>query len=434
MLISMVMDACQVTLWSNPSTKYPSKRGISLWDNRRAKWLVNNLNAERLSKATYPLQLKTRIQLMRNGTISYLTARSKKIGPSKKENCLEKYITANPKESDKYPGYYFTPVSKEILITPLGEMKSTRTGEDMVATEITEKTPYRAIFLLDVGSRSLHRILAITFLKCPGEWESLQVNHKDGNKNNNSLNNLEWSTPTEDLVHAFATGLRSDNNVTVARNVETGEILEFYSQAECARVFNTLPAEIHRHLKTHSKHRLFQDKWELKRKSDPWMNLTKANVSTMVPLRQLRVLEVTDIAGLKEFTLYETIEDHAILNNISLEESNLWLEQGYSNKNNSLRVIRYIDYYREYKATDKPGTLKKIPQLSETKKKTFENGRGFKNPPTPISVVNLETNESKIYPSVQDFSEEVGAPRKTIQKGVWRSNGIWKHYKITYLR
>jgi len=52
----------------------------------------------------------------------------------------------------------------------------------------------------------IHRLLMLTFR--PTNDRNLQVNHKDGNKQNNNLNNLEWVTKLENLTHAWENGLR----------------------------------------------------------------------------------------------------------------------------------------------------------------------------------------------------------------------------------
>lgn len=51
----------------------------------------------------------------------------------------------------------------------------------------------------------IHRLVAIAYL--PNPDNKAEVNHKDGNKKNNKLNNLEWTTRAENRAHAYATGL-----------------------------------------------------------------------------------------------------------------------------------------------------------------------------------------------------------------------------------
>lgn len=56
------------------------------------------------------------------------------------------------------------------------------------------------------GSKTVHRLVALAFIDNPENKK--EVNHKDGNKKNNQIDNLEWATISENRHHAFDTGLQ----------------------------------------------------------------------------------------------------------------------------------------------------------------------------------------------------------------------------------
>jgi HNH endonuclease len=54
-----------------------------------------------------------------------------------------------------------------------------------------------------------HRVIAVTFLGDPPDGKN-DVNHLDGNKRNNRISNIEWSSRKDNLEHARRAGLQTD--------------------------------------------------------------------------------------------------------------------------------------------------------------------------------------------------------------------------------
>ena len=106
-----------------------------------------------------------------------------------------------------------------------------------------KKSGYIEIVFTDADSRPhyrlLHRVIAEAF--CEGFSEDKEVNHKNGDKTDNRAENLEWVTHTENLRHAYETGLMPNNATprpVVATNMNTGEQITFPSIYKAARFFD----------------------------------------------------------------------------------------------------------------------------------------------------------------------------------------------------
>lgn len=91
---------------------------------------------------------------------------------------------------------------------------------------------------ISIGGKSYkaHQLVAKVFL--PNPYNKLVVNHKDGNKLNASLENLEWNTYEENSLHAYSTGLNKNTKQIIQFDLSMHKIKEFISINEASRELN----------------------------------------------------------------------------------------------------------------------------------------------------------------------------------------------------
>lgn len=67
------------------------------------------------------------------------------------------------------------------------------------------------------GSNYVHRVIAITFLSYPKDYydKHYAIDHIDGNRLNNKLDNLEWITPAENVKRARSQSYKNMNVICV---------------------------------------------------------------------------------------------------------------------------------------------------------------------------------------------------------------------------
>ena len=93
-------------------------------------------------------------------------------------------------------GYYAT---KEGNI-----LSSRKFNVPTIMKSFTDKGGYLRVTLLG-ETRKVHRLVAIAFI--PNPERKTQVNHINGIKTDNRVENLEWVTHSENMIHAYKTGL-----------------------------------------------------------------------------------------------------------------------------------------------------------------------------------------------------------------------------------
>lgn len=108
------------------------------------------------------------------------------------------------RDIENYKGKY--------MISSYGRVKSlnyNNTGKEKILKQITDKDGYKYVRLSKnnkTKNERIHRLVAFNFLPNIGNCQ--QVNHIDGKKNNNRIENLEWVTPKENIIHAYRIGLK----------------------------------------------------------------------------------------------------------------------------------------------------------------------------------------------------------------------------------
>ena len=131
-------------------------------------------------------------------------------------------------------------------ISNTGKIKNITNGR--ILKPYVKKNGYLQIDLFLNKKRKkyyLHRIVALAFI--PNPESKPEVNHSDGDKNNNNVSNLEWHTRLENVNHSITTGLKNQNGSKNSSSLLTEDMVveirklygeKRYKQIELAKMFN----------------------------------------------------------------------------------------------------------------------------------------------------------------------------------------------------
>lgn len=159
---------------------------------------------------------------------------------------------------------------------------------------------------------NVHRALMETFVPNPDNLP--HINHKDGNKLNNQLSNLEWCTSQHNTIHAHATGLATSDHCEkeIHQYYLNGSYKASYkSLHEAARATGGAASNIH-HCTTGKIKTSLGSLWSYEKHSAiaPYTGpaLTAYYLVNNHKLRTIK--ELSKYTGISETTLYERFRTH----------------------------------------------------------------------------------------------------------------------------
>ena len=111
------------------------------------------------------------------------------------------------------------------IISNIGNVKSLKTNKILSPAIVAyRKNKNNGYYVVNLKGKLyyIHRLVAEAFISNPNNLP--QVNHIDGNKQNNKMNNLEWCTGSENIKHAYKHNLMKSHAPIVKRYKEVQQI------------------------------------------------------------------------------------------------------------------------------------------------------------------------------------------------------------------
>jgi hypothetical protein len=230
----------------------------------------------------------------------------------------------------------------------------------------------------------IHRLMALAWLPNDDFRNRPIVNHKDGNKVNNRLGNLEWCSHRDNVLHALDAGLSMTRMKMKTRDYLTGEVVVYESTSEMCRKIGTTSVAASAY-ESKLPGYLFSKRYEIKRFEDetPWFyaNLDeKLNAREINPSKAIVTITVVnkDTGKISKF-------------------------------------INLKDFRRTYGIWTPRPSVEASLEAFKVKFPNFDVSHCWNSVKGPYRVIDLVTGEARIFSSIQEAALSIGKTRTEIQ-------------------
>lgn len=219
-----------------------------------------------------------------------------------------------PIEDIDFPGFYLIPGYRQYIISKNGDVFNKETS--LMLSGSRNPAGYVNYRLTDnngkVHTWGRHRLMGFVF-KYPGIlFVNLVVNHKNGIKGDDWLDNLEWVTNVENIEHAGSLGLTTKCTPISVRDIDTGVVEKFTSIISCARSMGVSKDFINYRTKL-GEDRIFPERKQYRssHSDDPWpipididIDLMRNGNSKQILMRKLLTDEIIKFEKTKDLANY----------------------------------------------------------------------------------------------------------------------------------
>ncbi len=196
-----------------------------------------------------------------------------------------------------------------------------------------------------------HRLLAFVYIPVEDPIDDLVVNHKNGIKGDDRLENLEWVTYRENLYHAQENGYINICRPVSVRCSITGNVWFFPSINACAEYFNMTSDSIIYRL-SFDEVRVFKELRQYREgiSQEPWYTPSLNEIANIRTGRSRKVL-VRDVETGKVIE-FEKAKDAADFIGVSFSSMSIWLNKGEQPLIKHKYLVKWYDDEKPWRQLD----------------------------------------------------------------------------------